>query len=283
MSSPTGRSATCRVARWAFVAHVTVIVFATTALVTIVAGPTPDVLQTGMTGVVYRLGWQLSGPTYVVLGAMAALAHAASSVGWRRAAALLVTASGISLAAELVGTMTGAPFGPYAYTSLLGYRVAGHVPFPIPLSWFFMIYCSLALCGRLLTTRSPLAWACVAGVLLTAWDVAMDPAMSFATKHWIWYTNGPYFGMPLSNWVGWFLTGSLIARTLLAIVPPEAFARAISPSRLPIALYAVNAVMPVALCMRHGLWPAGLIGALVMMVPVTMALVERTPAPQWAR
>ena len=44
----------------------------------------------------------------------------------------------------------GLPFGPYSYTTMLGYRIGGLVPFPIPLSWFYMIYCSLAICGRFL-------------------------------------------------------------------------------------------------------------------------------------
>ena len=34
---------------------------------------------------------------------------------------------------------------------VLGYMVAGDVPYAIPISWYYMLYCSLALCSRLLT------------------------------------------------------------------------------------------------------------------------------------
>jgi putative membrane protein len=209
------------------------------------------------------------------------LLDASATLGRRRAVALLLVATALSLGAELLGTGTGFPFGAYEYTTLLGYRIGGRVPFPIPLSWFFMIYCALAITGRLLPARADwrgrVVWALVAGAILTAWDVAMDPAMSSATKHWVWLTDGVYFGMPLTNWVGWYVTGSAIALAMLSIAPPPAVARDVSPGSLPIALYAVNGIMPVALCLRHGLWLAGVIGAVAMALPVALAIRAAHP------
>jgi uncharacterized membrane protein len=275
VAAPHG-SGTIRLARSALAGHVLLILFSTVALTTIVAGPLPASLQSGVPAEIYRLGWRFSGPTYVVLGASAALLHAAGHLGWRRAAGMFGAACILSLGAELMGTTTGIPFGAYQYTTLLGYRIAGHVPFPIPLSWFFMIYSALVICGCVLGARNDLRtrvrWAVVAGVILTAWDVAMDPAMSNATKHWIWSTSGVYFGMPLTNWFGWWATGSLIALVMLAITPPVAWRRDVSFARLPLALYAINGVLPIALCARHGLWGAAVLGAIAMGAPVVLAL-----------
>jgi uncharacterized membrane protein len=265
-----------RLARSALAAHILLIAFSTVALTTIVAGPLPVSLQTGIPAEIYRLGWRFSGPTYVVLGAAAALLHATGHLGWRRASGMFVAACLLSLAAELLGTTTGMPFGAYQYTTLLGYRIGGHVPFPIPLSWFFMIYSALAISGCVLPGRNDgrtrVLWAAVAGLILTAWDVAMDPAMSNATKHWIWAAPGAYFGMPLTNWLGWWATGSLIALAMLVITPPALWRREVSPSRLPLALYAINGVLPIALCARHGLWGASVLGALAMGIPLVLAL-----------
>jgi len=44
----------------------------------------------------------------------------------------------LSLSSELLGTSTGFPFGHYHYLSGLGYKIAGLVPFTIPLSWFYL-------------------------------------------------------------------------------------------------------------------------------------------------
>jgi len=150
------RVASDRVAMPLLGAHVILIVFSTVALTTFLAGTPPAWLQTDASQRALHIGWKYSGPTYVVLGALAALTHAAGRIGWRRGAALIAAGALISLAAELTGTSTVLPFGPYSYTPLLGWRVAGLVPFPIPLSWFYMVYCSLAIVGRLLPARDDL-------------------------------------------------------------------------------------------------------------------------------
>lgn len=273
-SRPADRAATSLV-----LAHVVLIGFSTIALTTFLAGRPPAWLQTESSQLALRLGWKFSGPTYVMLGALAALTHAGVRIGWRRAAALAAAGTVISLAAELTGTSTGLPFGPYSYTTLLGWRVAGLVPFPIPLSWFYMVYCSLAILGRLLPARDDartrLVWAALGGLTLTAWDVSMDPAMSFATAHWLWHTSGFFYGMPLLNWFGWWLTGSVVAFAMVSIARPTAIASRISPSALPLWLYAVNGVFPIAICVRHELWWAAGLGAMAMLIPLGLAVRAR--------
>ena len=260
------------------VAHVALILFSTAALTTFLAGPPPAWLQEEPNATAMRIGWAFSGPTYVVLGALAALLHAAGRVGWRRAMLIFLVGSLIALTSEMVGTATGYPFGAYEYTPLLGYRIGGRVPFPIPISWFYMIYASLAICGRVLAARDDARakwiWAAVAGAVLTAWDVAMDPAM-VRTSHWVWHTRGFFYGMPLTNWIGWYVTGVVIARVMLEFVPPRMFAARVSPSRLPLVLYAINGIMPIALCVRHGLVWAAVLGTIAMAVPLGLAWRRR--------
>jgi putative membrane protein len=40
---------------------------------------------------------------------------------------------------------------------------------------------------------------------MTAWDLVMDPIM-IASGHWVWDVNGAYHGIPLQNFLGWWLT-----------------------------------------------------------------------------
>ena len=40
---------------------------------------------------------------------------------------------------------------------------------------------------------------------MTAWDLVMDPVM-VRGEHWIWEVDGAYFGIPLQNFWGWWLT-----------------------------------------------------------------------------
>jgi len=290
-----------RVAVACLAAHAFLTIFSAYAFATFLSGPPPAWLQTPTNQTIMRVAWTFGPATTVVLGALAGLFHAAGKVGGRRALAIFAVAFVISLGSELLGTSTGYPFGPYSYTTQLGYRVLGLVPFNIPTSWFFMIYCSLAICGRLLpappagggsdgidSARNKWKWAVVAGLVLTAWDVSMDPAM-VATTHWLWhlppaagqsalgrfFTGDLFYGMPLTNWLGWILTGTVVARAMLAIVPPSAFARRVSPSNFPLVLYAVNGVLPVAICARRGLVWAAVLGTVAMGVPLLLAITAK--------
>jgi putative membrane protein len=283
------RSTLVRLAIACLAAHAALSLFSAVAFATFLSGTPPAWLQEPANQRALKIGWTFGPATTVVLGALAGVLHAVGRLGARRALLIFVFGFGISLASELSGTGTGYPFGAYSYSGLLGYKIGGLVPFNIPTSWFFMLYCSLAICGRVLTVaddaRSKAKWAVVAGLVLTAWDVSMDPAM-VRTAHWIWhlapvaeqtplqriFVSDIFYGMPLSNWLGWLLTGTVVARVMLAIVPPSAWARLVSPSRFPLVLYAVNGVLPITICARYGMWWAAVLGFAAMALPLALAL-----------
>ena len=60
-----------RAAKTLLVAHIALILFSTIALITFLAGPPPTWLVTEPAQTIYRYGWLLSGPSYVLLGAAA--------------------------------------------------------------------------------------------------------------------------------------------------------------------------------------------------------------------
>jgi uncharacterized membrane protein len=270
-------------------AHVVLIVFATLAMVTILAGEFPTWMQGPYTPIVYEYSWRYTGQLYVILGLLAALTHAAPRFGLPRSVALFGTAAAIALTSELLGTNTGLPFGPYHYTEMLGYRVGGDVPYVIPLSWSYMLFCCLAMCGRLIRSSKPWIWAMSAGVMLTAWDVPLEVHMTnVSPAHWVWnlaaspswipswLTRPVFYGMPFLNWVGWLLTATIIARVMLAIVPPERWRALVSPAAFPLVLYAANGIMPIATVARHGLVGAAIAGILAM--GMVLGLAIRAPS-----
>jgi uncharacterized membrane protein len=47
----------------------------------------------------------------------------------------------------------------------------------------------------------------LSAVIMTAWDLVVDPYLSGPTERaWIWEDGGQYFGVPLHNFGGWLLT-----------------------------------------------------------------------------
>ena len=117
---------------------------------------------------------------------------------------------GVSLLFESVGVATGLIYGPYHYTAALGPKFLGLVPYLIPVAWFMMSYPSFIIADRLVPSKWKrwqriLIVAAVGGLVMTAWDLIMDPIM-VAGGNWFWDTNGAYFGIPLQNFWGWWLT-----------------------------------------------------------------------------
>lgn len=44
-------------------------------------------------------------------------------------------------------------------------------------------------------------------MVMTAWDLVIDPILSGpAVRAWVWEEGGPYFGIPVQNYIGWMLT-----------------------------------------------------------------------------
>jgi putative membrane protein len=98
----------------------------------------------------------------------------------------------------------------YHYTDQLGAKFLGLVPYLIPVAWFMMSYPSFVIADRLVPSawrrwQRILAVAVVGGLAMTAWDLIMDPIM-VAGGNWVWDINGAYFGIPLQNFWGWWLT-----------------------------------------------------------------------------
>ena len=207
-----------------------------------------------------------------VLLAFGALAlHLAQRAGarWLGAFAAVYIAS---LASELLGTTVGLPFGPYQYTDALGWKWFAHVPVLIPLSWFYMAVPSYALALRAFAT--PAARALFGSLVLLVWDLSLDPAMSFATKYWVWGSEGPYYGMPLLNLFGWYATG-LALMGLLAALRAESWVARLDARWLAL-FYLANTLLPIGLSAAAGLW--GAVAACAGATALCVAVARVAPA-----
>ena len=271
-----------RLARSALIAHAALILASIVAFRLIVDQPVPAGFPPELWGAAYAVGMRVTGPLYILTGFVAALAGTLWLLGRRRGAAAAAAVVLLSLILELVGTSTGMPFGPYGYGDHLGPKVAGLVPVVIPLSWFLMLYASLGIALR--TVRGRGATIVVAALGLVAWDVLMDPTMSAVFPFWSWHEGGVYYGMPLLNWAGWMLTGLVIAWAMVHIGGPAL--DPLAADRLPLVLYALNGLFPLALALQAGMVGAALAGGGVMLLYLASPLLTRrvpavltSPAP----
>ncbi|MGK7891542.1 MAG: gamma-carotene 1'-hydroxylase CruF [Leptolyngbyaceae cyanobacterium] len=217
--------------------------------------------------------WSMAGggAVYMIAGAAAVSLYTYRNLGLGGWLAFVLPAILVSLTAELTGTSTGFPFGHYHYLSGLGYKIAGLVPFTIPLSWFYMGISSYLLAYRgfapLGRWRIPAAVA-TGAILLTSWDFVLDPAMSQTTMpFWAWEVPGAFFGMPYQNFAGWFGTGAVFM-TIAAILWQRSASKLQQMSLdVPLVIYLGNFAFATLISIHGGIYPPILLGILLGIAP----------------
>lgn len=157
----------------------------------------------------------------------------------------------VSLSSELSGTAFGFPFGAYEYTTALGPRWFGLVPLVIPLSWFMMAIPSFALARWCHPEGGPASRVVLGSLILTAWDLALDPAMSYATVYWRWEVPGAYYGMPWVNLGGWLFTSALLMGAMVLLRGDRWIGQL--PMRWIGIFYMANVVLPLVMAAAAGL------------------------------
>ena len=214
---------------------------------------------------------------FTLIFVLFALTHCAAEEGATRTAAFFSVSAIVSYLMEEIGVRTGAIYGAYHYSDRLGAKL-GHVPFIIPLAWFMMIYPSWAVAQHLardVNPRSPVgitALAAVAALVMTAWDLVMDPGMA-AAGVWTWEQGGAYFGVPVHNYVGWLLTTFLVYMVAGWLWRKEVPGSVTSPvfRTLPVIVYACFALRYVTAGSRPELQVIALFS---MGTPALAALVQ---------
>ena len=214
-------------------------------------------------------------PLTTLISFVFALLHGSQRLGWTRTLQLLGLTTGISLLFECVGVATGWVYGPYHYTDKLGPMFLGLVPYLIPVAWFMMTYPSYLIASRLLSRSGWLAVAAGGALAMTAWDLAMDPMM-VAGGHWVWEVEGAYFGVPLQNYWGWWLT-TFVTFALFGLL--ERSRREMTTDlrfdRLAVLSYAFTGLSSVLVVGRIGLGGAALAGLFAMLPWIILGWQER--------
>jgi putative membrane protein len=169
---------------------------------------------------------------YVFIFLAAFLAIAIINFGLRTTLLFTVLTYAVSLACEWSSVHNGFPFGLYHYLDATRGRelwIAG-VPFMDSLSFTFLGFASYTVALlvasplyrhgldlRLLDTwrirRAPRVWM-MAALFMVMVDMVVDP-LSVRGDRWFlgkifWYDPpGPHFGVPISNYLGWFFVAAI--------------------------------------------------------------------------
>lgn len=171
---------------------------------------------------------------YVFIFLACYLGFAGQQLGWRRTLIYLVTGYFLAWASELSSIHTGFPYGLYFYIPATVNQELWFLGVPVmdSLSYVFLTYASYCLArlyqagwqaraGKADQTwvNGPVQTVLLAAILFMLLDVVIDP---LALRGYRWFLGqiygypeyGGYFGIPLSNFGGWFLVGLVMITVL---------------------------------------------------------------------
>lgn len=137
--------------------------------------------------------------------------HGALRYGWARMFVFFIMVFGTGFTFETMSVLTGFPFGNYYYTELLGWQL-GVVPLSVMPSYFAFGYISWTLAGIMLQRfdnrilgGDVIIQPLLAAFIMSAWDLRIDPLASTINPMWVWEEGGTFFGVPVSNFLGWYM------------------------------------------------------------------------------
>jgi uncharacterized membrane protein len=163
------------------------------------------------------IGAEWMGGALLLIQGAAALCWLLGRYGWRGAlTALLVVLSAWGV--EHLGVISGFPFGRYFYTDALQPRLLGVVPLAIASAWLMVAVGAWQLTtndqrrmtndersnARLVIGR----WSLVkAASLILLLDLQIETIATRINRYWVWIDGGLYYGVPIANFVAWWLVG----------------------------------------------------------------------------
>jgi uncharacterized membrane protein len=212
------------------------------------------------------------------------LLHTIYTLGIKRSLLFILLTSGTGWAMETIGLKYGVVFGGrYIYEG--NQWMVGIVPLSVVLYWAVFIYTGYNIvCSFLywLHKNKPvisknsfyqlILLILFDAALVTIIDLFMDP-IQVQSGAWQWLDGGKYFGIPIGNFFGWFITAFLsvgIFRITEYVLPIKTEQKDASLFILPTIAYGMLAVSFSISAIQFGLYSLVVIG-LSLMFPVVIA------------
>lgn len=176
-------------------------------------------------------------------------------LGSARAALVGVVLSLFAYVIEYVGLVSGFPYGSFAYSALMGPKVFGSLPLLLPVAYLPLVFGGTALSAFFV--KKTFVRIVTATVFLVLFDLVLDPG-AVAIGLWSFSAGGWYYGVPLTNFVGWLLSG-FVSCALFFLLCNKQFV----PVQLSYSAFLLLSFWT-GIALFFGLWIAFVLGSLVL-------------------
>jgi putative membrane protein len=173
----------------------------------------------------------------------------------KRGLFILLFLSIFPIVIEAIGITTGLPYGGFHYTDEMGYKILGLVPWSVSFAFGPLVIGSVAVAATI--SKDPRVALPLGALLLVIFDLILDPA-AVLLNIWVWDTPGPYYGIPITNYTGWLLTGFIICVLLHAMTSDSLRLLSEFPRQLSVSLLLI-----VSFWTGYSLWAALVIPTII--------------------
>jgi putative membrane protein len=154
---------------------------------------------------------------HVLPPAVFAFIHGRRVIGTRGIVVFMVLCLAVGSFFESLSLRTGFPFGHYYFTGVMGPKVF-QLPILLALAWVGVGYLAWVVASLIAgearsSLRRLIVLPLIAAIVMSAWDLAMDPVWANIDRAWVWERGGGYFGAPFGNYFGWLLTSWFFYQT----------------------------------------------------------------------
>jgi putative membrane protein len=179
-------------------------------------------------------------------------------IGLQRGVVILIIMGIFPILIEAIGITTGFPYGKFYYTDQMGFKIFGLVPWSVAFAFAPLVLG----CFTFITqyNRDPQLVIPLTAAFLVAVDLVLDPA-AVVLNIWVWVEPGIYYGIPITNYTGWFLT-ALIATFILHLLTAKEFSR----TRAFPKGVATSLLLSIAFWTGYGLWTTLFIPTIIGLV-----------------
>ncbi len=215
--------------------------------------------------------------------------HAAWTLTYFRGAIFILLASLTGLIFEIIGMKYGTVFGGGHYVYQMNNKSTFFdVPLLIPLCWAGLIYTGYNIVSSFLFWINkgkpnkhrndaiflPLL-ILLDGLVVVAIDLVIDP-LQVKAGSWIWLKGGPYYDIPIQNFVGWFIVTVLstgIFRVFEYFSPQEPMRMDKSIFLMPVIAYGILGIVLLYSALKVQLPELALVGFFVIFPIIVVNLI----------
>ena len=145
---------------------------------------------------------------FIIIFAIPSYYALVSHLGYRKGLMVIIILSMLPVLIEGFAVWTGFPYGGFEYGSRLGWLLFGLVPPTVSFAYLPILLSSLYVASQY--TNKISLFCLIASIFNLLVDLVIDPA-AVHIGFWSYTDGGIYFGVPLSNFLGWLVTGAFYA------------------------------------------------------------------------